>query len=174
MCGVVELERRPRHDRTHCGPAADAGGVRVPDHAGGLLPWDVIDIDARLRDAKVYWMATTRPDGRPHVVPRWGARLDGRLYYDGAPTTRHARNLRSNPSCVLHLEDGTRAAILEGRSGPATPPGLDLGNRLAAELQRKYGDDGYAPSPDSWEGEEAGGLCVFTPSKGLAWAPLPR
>ena len=32
-----------------------------------------------------------RPDGTPHSVPRWGVWLDGRFWYDGAPTTRHTR-----------------------------------------------------------------------------------
>jgi hypothetical protein len=146
-------------------------GYGVPDGTDGLLPWEVVD--ERLRDSRVYWMATTRPDGRPHVVPRWGAWLDGRLYYDGAPTTVHARNLRTNPHCALHLEDGTRAAVLEGTAAPADPPGPALGGRISAEITRKYADDGYSPSPDNWEGEHAGGLCVFTPAKGLAWHSFP-
>ncbi len=146
-------------------------GYGVPDGTDGLLPWEVVD--ERLRESRVYWMATTRPDGRPHVVPRWGVWLDGRLYYDGAPTTVHARNLRTNPHCALHLEDGTRAAVLEGTAAPATPPGPGLGGRISAEMSRKYGVDGYSPPPDSWDGEAAGGLCVFTPVKGLAWHSFP-
>lgn len=146
-------------------------GYGVPDDTDGLLAWDAVD--ERLRDARVYWMATTRPDGRPHVVPRWGVWLDGRLYYDGAPTTRHAQNLLANPHCALHLEDGTRAAILEGTSQPSRPPGPDLGGRIAADLRRKYAGDGYEPEPDAWEGEDAGGLCVFTPRTGLAWHAFP-
>jgi hypothetical protein len=146
-------------------------GYGAPAHDDGLLPWDAVE--ARLRDARVYWMATTRPDGRPHVVPRWGVWVGDHLYYDGAPTTRHALNLRTNPHCALHLEDGTRAAILEGTSGPADAPGPDLGARISAEMHRKYAEDGYRPPPDAWEGEDAGGLCVFTPHKGLAWHSFP-
>ena len=147
-------------------------GYGVPDGTDGLLPWPVVE--SRLRDSTSYWMATTRPDGRPHVVPRWGVWLDGRLYYDGSPTTVHATNLRGNPHCVLHLEDGTRAAILEGTSGAASSPGLELGGRIAAEMDRKYGAQGYSPAADSWEGEAAGGLCVFVPVKGLAWHDFPK
>lgn len=146
-------------------------GYGVPETSDGLLAWEAVE--ARLRDSTVYWLATTRPDGRPHVVPRWGAWVDGRLFYDGAPTTRHAVNLRSNGHCVLHLEDGTRAVIVEGTSRPASPPGSELGGRIAAEMARKYGADGYAPEPDSWEGEDAGGLCVLTPDKALAWNSFP-
>lgn len=156
----------PRSDRPRM-----PDGYGVPQDVDGLLAWDAVD--ERLRESRVYWMATTRPDGRPHVVPRWGVWLDGRLYYDGAPTTRHALNLRENPHCALHLEDGTRAAILEGTAGPSAPPGLDLGGRISAEMHRKYADDGYRPAPDAWEGEDAGGLAVFTPRTGLAWHSFP-
>lgn len=146
-------------------------GYGVPESDDGLLPWG--EVEARLVDSAQYWMATTRPDGRSHVVPRWGGWLDGGLYYDGAPTTRHVRNLVANPSCTLHLEDGWQAVVVEGTSAPADPPGAELGGRIAAELTRKYGDRGYAPEADAWEGEMAGGLVRFTPAKAMAWFDFP-
>lgn len=146
-------------------------GYGLPDGTDGLLPWE--EVDSRLRTSRVYWLATTRPDGRPHVVPRWGAWLDGCLHYDGSPATRHVRNLADNPHCAVHLEDGTQAVILEGTAGPAAPPPAGLGQRLSAEFSRKYGGQGYAPPPDAWDGPDAGGLCVFTPATGLAWTSFP-
>jgi len=118
-------------------------------------------------------MATTRPDGRPHVVPRWGVWADGRFWYDGARDTIHARNLGSNPACVLHLEDGRQAVIVEGHSEPATPPGPELGGRLSIAMTEKYGTLGYSPEPDAWEGPDAGGLTMMTPSKAMAWFDFP-
>ena len=106
-------------------------------------------------------MATTRPDGRPHVVPRWGVWLDERFWYDGSPMTRHARNIASNPSCALHLESGTTVTIIEGTSRPSEPIQGELGQRLAAEYSRKYERLGYAPAADAWSGEDAGGMCVM-------------
>lgn len=146
-------------------------GYGVPAVVDGTLAWSAVT--ARLTDALHYWMSTTRPDGRPHVVPRWGVWLDSRFWYDGSPTTVHARNLLSNPACTLHLESGAEAVILEGTSGPANPPDADLGVRLAAEFGRKYADQGYSPAADSWDGADAGGLAVFTPSKALAWFQFP-
>lgn len=146
-------------------------GYGVPESADGMLAW--ADVEARLVDASQYWLATTRADGRPHVVPRWGVWLDGGLYYDGAPTTVHVRNLVGRADCTLHLEDGWQAVIVEGAAAPAEPPGLELGARIAAEMARKYDDRGYTPEPDSWEGEGAGGLVRFTPSKALAWFDFP-
>jgi hypothetical protein len=147
-------------------------GYGVPDTTEGLLAWS--DVEARLVAALQYWMATTRPDGRPHVVPRWGVWVDGRFWYDGAPTTMHARNLAANPACTLHLEDGRQAVILDGTSRPADAPGVERGARLAAAFRHKYADRGYSPQPDAWEGPGAGGLTMFTPAKALAWFDFPN
>jgi hypothetical protein len=147
-------------------------GYGVPEDDTGLLPWS--KVEARLQESDQFWMATTRPDGRPHVVPRWGVWLDEGLYYDGSPDTLHARNLGSNSACSLHLEDGWKAVVIDGTSGPTDPPGLEIGGRISAEMVRKYGGKGYSPEPDAWEGEAAGGLCRFTPSKAMAWFDFPN
>ncbi|WP_198671673.1 pyridoxamine 5'-phosphate oxidase family protein [Desertihabitans aurantiacus] len=146
-------------------------GYGVPDTTDGLLEWSVVE--QRLVDAAHVWLATTRPDGRPHVVPRWGVWLDGRYHYDGSPETVHARNLRSNPACTLHLESGKEAVIVEGTSGPSEPVVGELGERLSAAFRAKYAADGYEPGPDSWSGEDAGGLCVLRPRTALAWFRFP-
>jgi nitroimidazol reductase NimA-like FMN-containing flavoprotein (pyridoxamine 5'-phosphate oxidase superfamily) len=145
-------------------------GYGVPTDKDGLLDW--ADVERRLVESVVYWLATTRPDGRPHVVPRWGVWVDGAFWYDGSPQTRHVRNLVANPACTLHLEDGTRAVIVEGTAGPAAPPGPALGARLSAAYG-KYKELGYAPGPDSWDGDLSGGLCRLTPATALAWLTFP-
>lgn len=157
-------------------PSADRpqmpSGYGVPKGNKGLLTWAAAT--ERLIAAPQYWMATTRPDGRPHVVPRWGAWIDGHLWYDGSPETVHARNLATNPACVLHLEDGWKAIVVEGTSARSQPPGLDLGRRISAAFTDKYGSKGYAPAADAWEGADAGGLLKFTPTKAMAWFDFPK
>lgn len=143
----------------------------VPDTDEGILDWSAVE--ARLRESSHYWMATTRLDGRPHVVPRWGVWMVGRFWYDGAVDTLHARNLIDFSACVLHLEDGRQAVMVEGRSEIAAAPGPELGGQLAAEFRAKYAKLGYSPKPDSWEGPDAGGLRVFSPVKALAWFDFP-
>lgn len=147
-------------------------GYGVPKGNEGLLSW--AEITDRLAAAPQYWMATTRPDGRPHVVPRWGAWLDGHLWYDGSPETVHARNLAANPACVLHLEDGWKTVIVEGTSVRSQPQELDRGRRISAAFKDKYGDKGYAPEADAWSGADAGGLLQFTPTKAMAWFDFPK
>ncbi|MCP3990349.1 MAG: pyridoxamine 5'-phosphate oxidase [Actinomycetia bacterium] len=149
-------------------------GYGVPESSDGLLDWATIE--ARLVAELHYWMATTRPDGRPHVVPRWGVWIDGALYYDGSPETVHAVNARANAACTLHLGDGREAITIDGTTAASTPVaggGGQLGERVAAEIGRKYGDLGYRPEADAWSGPDAGGLMVFTPRKALAWFDFP-
>lgn len=152
------------------------GRPEVPDgygvnEEGPYLQWD--DVEDWLVEATEYWLATTRPDGRPHVVPRWGVWLDEKFWYDGSPETRHARNLAANPACALHLESGTTVTIVEGQSFPSEPITGELGERLAAEYGRKYEKLGYAPGPDAWSGEDAGGMRVLTPKTAIAWSKFP-
>lgn len=146
-------------------------GYGVPETEVGVLDWHAVE--QRLVESAHYWMATTRPNGRPHVVPRWGVWLDGRFWYDGSPDTVHVRNLMANPACALHLEDGRRAVMVEGRSDVADPPGPELGVRLAGEFARKYAALGYSPEPDAWEGADSGGLRVLVPQKAMAWFEFP-
>ena len=146
-------------------------GYGIPETSEGLLTWE--QVESKLLAATEFWMATVRSSGTPHVVPRWGAWLDGHFYYDGSPETLHARNIVKNPATVLHLESGTDVVILEGASRPSEPITIELGRRIAAEFKRKYGAKGYAPEDDAWCGEGAGGLCVFTPDKGLCWTSFP-
>ncbi len=158
---------RPRLPEGYIPPEVDGA-----DGAGRFLDWSTID--ARLTDELHYWLATTRPDGRPHVVPRWGAWLDGRLHYDGSPDTVHARNLAANSACALHIGSGADAIILEGTSSPSDPVPVEAGEPIAAEIARKYGEHGYGPEPGSWSGSDAGGLAIFTPVKAMCWFDFPN
>lgn len=158
-------EQTPTADR----PVIPAG-YGLPTTTDGVIAWSAVE--ERLRAAHHYWLATVRPDGTPHVVPRWGVWLDCRFYYDGSPQTRHARNLAANPSCTLNLESGTEVVILEGESVRTSAPVDPLGTRLAAEFV-KYRESGYEPAADSWAGEDGGGLCVLTPRRAFAWFSFP-
>lgn len=141
------------------------------DQAEAFVDWNVVE--DRLRESLHYWLATTRPNGRPHVVPRWGVWLDGGFWYDGSPETVHVRNLDENTHAVLHLESGSDVTIVEGRSLRPDPIRGELGERLAAEYARKYGPQ-YTPSADAWSDEIAGGMRRIDPVKVIAWSEFPK
>lgn len=142
----------------------------IPEPSGHHLEWAAVE--GWLAESLHYWLSTTRPDGRPHVVPRWGVWMDGVFWYDGSPQTRHVRNLATNPHCALHLESGRRVAILEGQSMASQPVTGELGQRLADEFARKYRPT-YTPAPDAWSDEIAGGLRSLGPVKAIAWSAFP-
>ncbi len=127
-------------------------------------------VAARLTESKHYWLCSVRLNGMPHDVPRWCVYVDGKIYYDGSPETRHARNIEKNPRVSLHLESGSEAIILEGMSASAGKPSTELGKRLS-QAYKKYKELGYAPKPDSWD---AGGLFVFTPRQCIAWSNFTK
>jgi nitroimidazol reductase NimA-like FMN-containing flavoprotein (pyridoxamine 5'-phosphate oxidase superfamily) len=134
------------------------------DHPTSEVPW--AEIEKRLTESKNYWMCSVRPNGRPHVVPRWAVYVDEKIYYDGSPETRHARNIVENPHVSVHLESGLEAIILDGTCFPVSKPEADLAKRVAQAYQAKYKSEGYAPEPDQWN---EGGLYVFAPRQCIAW-----
>lgn len=134
------------------------------DHPISSLSWDYVT--QRLTIAKNYWFCSVRPDGRPHTVPRWGVFVDGNLYYDGSPETRHAQNILRNPRVSVHLESGDEALIAEGICKVADKPNQVFAERLSDAFCNKYKEFGYAPSPEQWN---EGGLFVFIPASVLAW-----
>jgi hypothetical protein len=65
-------------------------------------PWaQARDRLANPERARTYWLATVRPDGRPHVMPVIGIWLDGAFYFITGDTTRKGKNLAGDPHCVI-------------------------------------------------------------------------
>jgi nitroimidazol reductase NimA-like FMN-containing flavoprotein (pyridoxamine 5'-phosphate oxidase superfamily) len=97
-------------------------GYGIPDSTEGLLPWSwAVE---RLSKAHNYFVATTRPGGRPHVMPVWGLWLDPAFYFSTGTTSRKARNLAANPSCVVCPENAGEAVVVEGLAEEVTDPSL--------------------------------------------------
>jgi hypothetical protein len=92
-----------------------------------------------------YWIATVRPDRRPHAVPVWGVWVDETLFFGGGPDTRWARNLAATPQIAVHLEDGAQVVILEGVVDQVTDPDHPLVKRIMDAYETKY--DNRHPPP---------------------------
>lgn len=101
-------EQHPPAER----PTFSAGYGISRDTADGLLDWQYLD--EQLQRARNYWVATTRPDGLPHVAPVWGLWFDERFYFSTDATSRKARNLSATAWAAVHLESGDDVVILEG------------------------------------------------------------
>jgi nitroimidazol reductase NimA-like FMN-containing flavoprotein (pyridoxamine 5'-phosphate oxidase superfamily) len=94
-----------------------------------------------LATAKVYWLSTVRPAGRPHVTPMAAVWLDDALYFTTGRTERKAKNLAQNTHCVVttgcNVLEGLDV-VVEGDAARVT----DEANlqRLADEYVAKYGE----------------------------------
>lgn len=86
-------------------------GVKQP---GGKLPWN--EVERLLVEARTYWLASVRPDGRPHVAPVWGVWMEEAFVFETANGSVKARNLLACPSAVVHLDHTEAAVIVEGRA----------------------------------------------------------
>jgi hypothetical protein len=79
-------------------------------------PWATIRDS--LADAGTTWLATVRPDGRPHVVPVGALWLDGAYYVTTGQGTVKGANLAANPHCVITLSSRGFDLVFEGEATP--------------------------------------------------------
>lgn len=124
-------------------------GLLAPDEGQGLLPWGWAA--ERLTRARNYWVATTQPDGRPHVTAVWGVWLDDTFYFSTGRQSRKARNLAERPHCVICTEDAAEAVIVEGRTVLVGDPAplARIANIYRAKYASSFPDDSnvYAVRP---------------------------
>lgn len=72
--------------------------------------------DPRLITDRNLWLATTRPNGKPHLVPIWFCYLRDKFYVCTQESVK-VRNLRTNPMASVALENGDQPVIAEGAVG---------------------------------------------------------
>lgn len=87
-------------------------GYGIEEGRKNLLSWKWAE--EVLSTTQNYYLATTRQDGRPHVMPIWGLWMSGQFYFSTGRDSVKARNMSSNPNCVLCAGDAGECAILEG------------------------------------------------------------
>ncbi|MGH2534640.1 MAG: pyridoxamine 5'-phosphate oxidase family protein [Thermomicrobiales bacterium] len=97
-------------------------------------PW--AEARDRLEAAGSFWLATARPDGRPHVRPILAIWLDGALYFVANAASRKARNLARDPRCVITATSHDSDLVVDGEAAivrdEATP------RRVADRYAAKY------------------------------------
>jgi nitroimidazol reductase NimA-like FMN-containing flavoprotein (pyridoxamine 5'-phosphate oxidase superfamily) len=127
------------------------------------LPWT--DAERQLREADVFWLATVRPEGRPHVVPLIAVWLEGSLYFSTGEGEQKAMNLANNDRVSVttgsnDLDDGLDV-VVEGRARVLTD--VTERARIADAYEAKY--------VDGWRLPDFEGVVVYevTPAKVLAF-----
>jgi hypothetical protein len=83
------------------------------------------------------WLATTRPDGRPHVAGIGAVWVDEKFYIVTGARTRKGINLAKNPNCAISVALKGLDLAVEGRAVKVTD---DATLRRLAKL---YADQGW-------------------------------
>jgi Pyridoxamine 5'-phosphate oxidase len=109
-----------------------------PKGTKGLLPWSWAE--QRLKKSHNYWITTIKPttgqpDTTPHSMVVWGLWQDGRFLFSTGSQSRKARNLATNPHCVVATENAAEAIIVEGIAEIAD---LAARRKFLSQYTRKY------------------------------------
>jgi len=129
-------------------PIAELGAFSDP--GADATPWPTALRE--LERARLFWLSTVRPDGRPHVTPLLAVWTAAGLYFATGDQERKARNLHHNDQCVMttgtNVLDGLDITV-EGRARLVGDP-IERGSTADA-YEGKYGD--LLTSPDgTWHG----------------------
>jgi hypothetical protein len=116
------------------------------------IPWSRVEkqLDTET-DHRTYWLATTGPDGRPHVAgvgARWSG---GKFYFVSGGGTRKSRNVAADPRCALSVTLPDIDLVVEGTATRVTDPAtLDrLAKLYAAQGWPAEAHDGALVAPYS-------------------------
>jgi hypothetical protein len=91
----------------------------------------------RLEKSHNYWVSTTRPGGRPHLMVIWGIWSENAFWFSTGPRTRKAKNIAAEPHCVIATEKADEAVILEGTAEEIKDRAV--WKEIAEIYDRKYG-----------------------------------
>ena len=133
--------------------------------------------DARgtLEAAELFWIATVRADGRPHVTPLVAVWLDDVLHFCTGVHEQKAINLRDNQNVILltgcHRWDAGTDVVVEGRAVRVTDQGT-LGRLADAWAHKWDGRWNYEPCPEGFTGDQNEVVLVFAvePDKAFAFS----
>jgi PPOX class probable F420-dependent enzyme len=87
-------------------------GIKAAQEGTGLLPWAWAE--ERLVSSRDFWLASTSPDGDPHLMPVWAVWLADALWFSSSNESRKTRNLRANPRCSLATENPESPVVVQG------------------------------------------------------------
>jgi len=123
----------PKRSRPHWPDA-----VQNPaDQTTGLKPWSwALE---RLENSHNYWIATSWPEGLPHLMLVWGIWWQDAFWFTTGPRTRKAKNIAAYPRCVIGTEKADEAVILEGVVEEIKD--RTVWRQLVEIYNRKYGGD---------------------------------
>jgi hypothetical protein len=106
----MTTERAPLHEES------------LVDDQDGTTPWEFArERLANPAPGQTSWLATVRPDGRPHLTPIIAFWIEDAFHFVVGEGTRKARNLAADDRCVIGTGNNTLPSldiVAEGRAEP--------------------------------------------------------
>jgi pyridoxamine 5'-phosphate oxidase-like protein len=100
----------------------DATNLDIYGHAP--LPWSRAEqaMEAAVGQDITHFLATVRPDGRPHIAGVGALWVDGKFYFVSGAGTRKSKNLAERADCVISVKltgldlvvEGSAAKVIDG------------------------------------------------------------
>ena len=86
------------------------------------LPWSRAEnqLEAAVGQSATHFLATVRPDGRPHVAGVGALWVDDKFYFTSGAGTRKSRNLAERADCVISVKLPDLDLIVEGAATKVT------------------------------------------------------
>jgi len=104
-----------------------------------LIPWSRVleALAADKRDGETSFLATTRPDGRPHLAGVGAVWDDGTVYFVSGAGTRKSRNIAENANCSIAMALKGIDLVFEGAAKRVTD------DETLHRLAKRYADGGW-------------------------------
>ncbi len=106
------------------------------------IPWSraLAALESTEPRTQTPFLATTRPDGRPHVAALGALWDNGKVYFVSGAPTRKSQNLALNPNCVISMSLTGIDLVIEGVAEQVTD------DETLHRLAKRYADQGWAPT----------------------------
>jgi general stress protein 26 len=145
-------------------------GLAPAEGGDGLLPWSWAA--RHLERARHYWVATSRPDGSPHLAAVWGLWHDDAFHFSTGGRSRKARNLAANPIASLTCPPSPEVNLLI-RAEARLVHDLDETRDLWARGVLPYDPSAFFSGPEDPETQFIE-LLPTVASIGTLWPSPPR
>ena len=103
------------------------------------IPWSVAlkALESAEAQARTPFLATTRPDGRPHAAAVGALWDDGALYFTSGAGTRKSRNIAERAACVIAWSLEGIDLVIEGTAVKVTD------DETLQRLAKRYADQSW-------------------------------
>lgn len=119
--------------------------INIDGYGADEIPWQKVRdllVSDLPRPETAAFLATIRPDGRPHAAGIGPLYHDGAIFFSTGPAARKTRDLVANPACTLSMRVTGMDLICDGTAVRETDP-LPL-----QAVAGKYRDGGWPAEVD--------------------------